>query len=298
MGVVDVIDVEEQDEPPTPSARKRKAPPPKGTLSPPPRKAPRTAGPVERAERTEPAAGGGGRGGRCTSGWSSSCCCSGRGLGRRARSARRPPTATLRPACPGPTRRGGTPSRRWRTSPRSGTAWPDYYSTCPSKAAAYCGALYSIRLADYTFPSYTKLFWKQNGKALGPTPWKEGTRVVLVDGSLDALPSEVDIARISAVGFRYGEDTDLMMPIWSPKSKNQSDDNAVSTILAQHLDKNFVSAQPSLATANDATRDLMCGRFQHDSWISYPMGESLDKQSKCSSSSSSSSSSFAHHHHS
>ena len=32
--------------------------------------------------------------------------------------------ATSRPACPGPTSTGGPPSRGWRTSPRSGTAWP------------------------------------------------------------------------------------------------------------------------------------------------------------------------------
>ena len=83
-----------------------------------------------------------------------------------------------------------------------------------------------------------------------------------------------------------------MMPIWSPKFKNQSDDNAVSAILAQHLDKDFVRTQPSPATANDAiihTRDVMCGRFQDDPRISYRMGELLDKQSKSPSSSSSSS---------
>ena len=145
---------------------------------------------------------------------------------------------------------------------------PDYSSTCPSKEAAYRGALDSITLANYTFLPGTKLFLRENGKALGPTPCKEGTRAVWVDRSLDALPSEVDIARMSALGFRYGEDTDLMMPIWSPEFKNQSDDDTVSTILAQHLDQDFVSAQPSPATANDAiihTRDLMCGRFQDDS---------------------------------
>ena len=60
MGVADVIAVEGQDDPPTPSARKRKGRPPKGTPSPPsPPKAPRTATPVERAE---PAAGRGQRG--------------------------------------------------------------------------------------------------------------------------------------------------------------------------------------------------------------------------------------------
>ena len=93
------------------------------------------------------------------------------------------------------------------------------------------------------------------------------------------------------MGFRYEEDTDLMMPVWSPKFKNQSDDEDVSTILAQHLDKDFVSAQPSPATADDTiihTTDVMCSTFQDDSWISYPMGELLDKQSKSPSSSSSS----------
>ena len=61
MGVADVIDVEGEDEPPTPSARKRKGRPPKGDTEPPPPppKAPRTATPVERAE---PAAGRGQRG--------------------------------------------------------------------------------------------------------------------------------------------------------------------------------------------------------------------------------------------
>ena len=129
---------------------------------------------------------------------------------------------------------------------------PDCSSTCPSKGGAYCGALDSITLADYTFRPHTKLLFSKNGKALGPTPWKVGTRAVWVKRSLDSLPSEVDIARISAVGFRYEEDTDLMMPIWSPKFRNQSVDDAVSTILAQLLDKDFVSAQPSPTTANDA----------------------------------------------
>ena len=82
MGVADVIEVEEQDEPPTPSARKRKGRPPKGTRSPPPPprsrkprvRPPRWSGRSKRSGRR-----GGGRGGRCTSGWSSS----GRGRGRR-----------------------------------------------------------------------------------------------------------------------------------------------------------------------------------------------------------------------
>ena len=61
MGVADVIDAEEQDESPTPSARKRKGHP-QGDTEPPSPKAPRTATPVERAERAEPAAGRGQRG--------------------------------------------------------------------------------------------------------------------------------------------------------------------------------------------------------------------------------------------
>ena len=58
----DVIDVEGEDEPPTPSARKQKGCPPPGYTEPLPPKAPRTAGPMERAERAEPAAGRGQRG--------------------------------------------------------------------------------------------------------------------------------------------------------------------------------------------------------------------------------------------
>ena len=59
-GGVDVIAVEGDDDAlPTPSARKRKGRPPKGTPSPPPPKAPRTASPAEWAE---PAAGRGQRG--------------------------------------------------------------------------------------------------------------------------------------------------------------------------------------------------------------------------------------------
>ena len=99
-----------------------------------------------------------------------------------------------------------------------------------------------------------------------------------------------EIARISAVGFWDDEDTYLMMPVPSPEFKNQLHDGAVSTIPAQYLDKRFVSAQPSPATANDTiihTRDVMCDRFQDDSWVSIPMGELLDKQSKSPSSSSS-----------
>ena len=94
------------------------------------------------------------------------------------------------------------------------------------------------------------------------------------------------------MAFRYEEDSGLMMASWSPKFKNQSDDESVSTILAQHLDKDFLSAQPFPATAHDAkihSRVVMCGRLQNDPWISYLMGELLDKQSNFPSSSSSSS---------
>ena len=59
IGAADVIDVEEQDEPPT---RKRKGRPQGDTEPPPHPKAPRTATPVERAERAEPVAGRGQRG--------------------------------------------------------------------------------------------------------------------------------------------------------------------------------------------------------------------------------------------
>ena len=52
MGVADVIDVEEQDEPPT---RKRKGRPPQGDTEPPHLKAARTASPAERAVRAEQA---------------------------------------------------------------------------------------------------------------------------------------------------------------------------------------------------------------------------------------------------
>ena len=89
----------------------------------------------------------------------------------------------------------------------------------------------------------------------------------MVDGSLDALPSEVDLAWISTLGFGYEADTELMMPIWSPKLKKRSDDEGVSTTLAQHLDKDFVGAEPSPTSANDTimhTRDVTCGTFQDD----------------------------------
>ena len=129
----------------------------------------------------------------------------------------------------------------FRTRPQGILLLPDYSSTCPSKEAAYCGALHCITLADYTFPPHTKLFLRENSKALGPTPWKGASRAVWVDELLNAMPSEVDIARISAVGFRYcyryEEDADLMMAICNPKFRNQLNDDAFSTILAQHLDK-------------------------------------------------------------
>ena len=112
MGVVvDVIDVEE-DEPPPPT-RKRKGRPEgdTGPTHPPPKprvRRPRRTGQCGRSRRSR--WGGGGRGGWCRSGWTSS----GRGRRRHAPSARRPPTATSRPVCPGPTRTGGTGSRGWR----------------------------------------------------------------------------------------------------------------------------------------------------------------------------------------
>ena len=40
----------------------------------------------------------------------------------------------------------------------------------------------------------------------------------------------------------------MMMPLPSPKLKIQSDDEAVSTILLQHPQKDFVSAQPLFMT--------------------------------------------------
>ena len=64
MGVADVIDVEEQDEPPTLSDGKQKGRPPQGYTEPPHPKAPRTVTPVERAERAERAEAGAGRGQR------------------------------------------------------------------------------------------------------------------------------------------------------------------------------------------------------------------------------------------
>ena len=96
IGMAGFIDVEEQDEHPTPTARKRKGRPPQGDTEPPPPKKKARVWPPRWSGRCGRR--GGGRGGRCTSGWSSSCSCSGRGRGRRSRSARRPPTATSRPA--------------------------------------------------------------------------------------------------------------------------------------------------------------------------------------------------------
>ena len=102
MGVVvDVIDVEEDEPPPT---RKRKGRP-EGDTPPPPQSPayghPGGAGSAGGAGGA--GGGGGGGGGWCRSGWTSS----GRGRRRHAPSARRPPTATSRPVCPGPTRTGG-----------------------------------------------------------------------------------------------------------------------------------------------------------------------------------------------
>ena len=83
-----------------------------------------------------------------------------------------------------------------------------------------------------------------------------------------------------------------MMPISSPKFKHQSDDEPVPTIRAQHLDKDFVSAQQFPTSPTDAsihTRGAICRNIQDDSWIPYPMGELLDTQSKSPPSSASSS---------
>ena len=80
MGVADVIDVEEQDEPPT---RKRKGRPQGDTERPPPPPKPRVRPPRRSGWSGGSRWRGGGRGGWCTSGWSSS----GRGRGRRAISA-------------------------------------------------------------------------------------------------------------------------------------------------------------------------------------------------------------------
>ena len=58
-------------------------------------------------------------------------------------------------------------------------------------SAAYRGALDIVTLVDYTFPPHTKLFLRENGKPLCLTPWKGGTRAILVDGSPDAMPCEL-----------------------------------------------------------------------------------------------------------
>ena len=84
---------------------------------------------------------------------------------------------------------------------------PDYSSKCVSKQVAYRGALDCLTLEDYTFPPHTKLLSREIGKALGPTPLKEATLALWVDWSLDALPSEVDIARNS------GWDFDMRIPL-------------------------------------------------------------------------------------
>ena len=108
-----VADVEEQNDPLTPSARKRKGrPPPRGHRAPCPQKPrvrpTRWSGRSGRIGRTRRQ--GGVRRCGCTSGWSSSCCCSGQGCWRRLRSVQRTPTPSWRPVCPGPTRTGGTPA--------------------------------------------------------------------------------------------------------------------------------------------------------------------------------------------
>ena len=81
-----------------------------------------------------------------------------------------------------------------------------------------------------------------------------GREVPGLSGSTDRniLPSESDVAGFSVEAFRHEKNTDLMMPIWSPKFNNQSDDDAVYTVLARHLDKDFVSAQPSPAKSDCA----------------------------------------------
>ena len=107
-GGADFIDVEGGQE--APAARKRKAqspPPPKGTISPP-------QGPVY----------GNGRGGMWMSGWSSSSSSSSTRRGRSARSARRLPTATSRPAYLRPTKTRGPPRRSRRPSATTKIASP------------------------------------------------------------------------------------------------------------------------------------------------------------------------------
>ena len=84
-----------------------------------------------------------------------------------------------------------------------------------------------------------------------------GYQGVLGDGSFDALPSKLEIARISVVRFRYEEDTNLMVPIWGTKLKNQSDDEVVSTTWEHN--------HPLLPTAHDTiihTRDVMSAHFR------------------------------------
>ena len=129
-GRLDVIDVEGEEEPsPRQPLLKAEspAPPPKGTPMPLPWKAPRTGTPAERGSE-QSGRHGTGRGGvhMWMIGWSSSSSnnSSSGGRGRSPRSARRPPTATLRPAYLGPTRTGGPPRRSWRPSPGKGTASP------------------------------------------------------------------------------------------------------------------------------------------------------------------------------
>ena len=73
--------------------------------------------------------------------------------------------------------------------------------------------------------------------------------------------------------------------MWTSRQrfKNQSVDDAVSTILVTHVDKDFVGAQPSPATADDTiinTKDAMCRKIENDLLLSYSTGEELDIQSK------------------
>ena len=114
MGVADVIDVEEQDEPPT---RKRKGRPQGDMEPPPPPQSPAYGHPGGAGGAGGAGGGAGAEGGGARVGGAAA----GGGVGG-ARD--QPPTATSRPVCPGPTRTGGTPSRGWRTSPRSVTGWP------------------------------------------------------------------------------------------------------------------------------------------------------------------------------
>ena len=117
MGVADVIDVKEDEPPPT---RKRKGRPEGDT--PPPPQAPRTAAPAEQAVRADQAEPVGGRGQRgVVQEWvdqQRAGAWEARAISAEAANRGR------RPVCPGPTRTGGRASRGRRTSPRSVTGWP------------------------------------------------------------------------------------------------------------------------------------------------------------------------------